>query len=199
MDITNQHINGHAVLMGGAGLQLRFRTRGRFGLEASVDFLHGGYGLGDSSQPVVAQGGADTAGAGTNVTTGPRPYFHAGDVSRDSIPVQLSAMFYIFKNTDDRHFNLYFLGGVGVMDTKMGLTDEWGNGVTQSFTEWEAHLGVGAELRFHWFALQADLRGLAMTRDDSGQPASFYQDVEGAPVLKNSFGVQGNIGAAIWF
>jgi hypothetical protein len=199
MSIVDQQINGHNVFMGGAGLQLRFRTRGHFGIEASVDFLHGSYGAGDSATPVVqANGAADTAG-GSPVGAGARPYFHVGDVTRDSIPVQISALVYIWNNTDARHFNIYLLGGLGVIDTKMGLTDEWGNSVTQEFTEFEAHLGVGAELRFRWFALQADLRGLAITRDDSSAPASFYQGVDGAPVMKNSYGVMGNIGAAIWF
>src|SRR5262249_36049827 len=38
-----------------------------------------------------------------------------GGFERNSFPFALSLMFYIFPNTDARHFNLYGLAGVGVM------------------------------------------------------------------------------------
>ncbi len=184
---VNQQINGQDVLLWGLGGQLRFRTRGRFGLEAAVDILHGHF---DAPQP---QGGP------IQPATNAGPFFHIGPVTRDSYPVSLSALLYIFPNDDARHFNLYFLGGIGVVPTRMGLTDENGNQVTQSFTEYEGHLGVGAELRFRWLAIQADIRGIAMGRDDSGGDAAFYANVDGGPVPKSSVGAQGTLGATLWF
>ena len=38
-----------------------------------------------------------------------------------------------------------------------------------------------------------------MTRDDSDKPGSFYSNVNGAPVQKNSWAAQGNIAATFWF
>jgi Outer membrane protein beta-barrel domain len=179
----DQQINDKDVILGGAGLQLRFRTRGRFGLEGAIDFLHGSF----------------DAPAGAVTTPGTAPMFHVDKVTRDSIPVSLSLMLYVFPNQNDRVFNLYFLGGVGGISTTMGLTDENGAKVKQQFTEWEGHLGLGAELRFNWIALQADVRGLALTRDDGDKPSSYYTGVDGAPVPAQSFGVMGNVGATIWF
>src|SRR5262249_28031626 len=106
---------------------------------------------------------------------------------------------YIFPNTDDRHFNIYFLGGVGVVSTSMTLTDPFNIAVKQDFTEFEAHLGVGTELRFHWFALRADFRGVSLWRSAPHVPAAYYADVEGAPVPKQVYGFHGTLGASIWF
>jgi hypothetical protein len=164
----NQEIGGKALTLAGAGIEMRFRTRGRFGMEASLDVLHGSGTLN-------------------------------GTVERDSYPFQLSALFYIFPNSDDHHFNLYFLGGAGVVSTNMKLNDEHNQQVTQGFTEYEAHLGGGLELRLKWFALRADVRGLALFRNEDDTPASFYANVDGGPVPHRSYGVQGTLGASIWF
>jgi hypothetical protein len=185
----DQQINGKDVVLGGVGAQLRFRSRGRFGLELSLDALHGGF-----DAPTTVAGGSGPGG-----TSPSGPYFHVGPVSRDSYPLSLSALIYIFPNQIERIFNLYFLGGVGVVGTTMSLTDENGNAVKQGFTELEAHLGLGAELRFRWLAIQADVRGLALARDDSHPPASYYAGVDGGPVPKSSSAVQGTLGATLWF
>lgn len=164
----NQQIGDQNVTLKGGGLELRFRGRGHFGLEASLDFLHGDFSLN-------------------------------GPVMRDSIPFQLSALLYFWKNSDANHFNIYLLGGLGVIGTTMTLNDQNNAEVKQTFTEYEAHLGVGAELRFKWFALRADVRGLSLWRDDSQTPASYYTNVDGGPVPAQSYGVQGTVGTAIWF
>jgi hypothetical protein len=164
----NYQIGGAQTMLWGGGIELRFRTRGHFGLETSLDFLHGDFQLN-------------------------------GPIARDSMPFTISAMLYLFNNTDDRHFNLYFLGGGGVVSTTMSLVDEHNAQVKQDFTEWEAHLGVGAELRFRWLALRADVRGLALWRYDGDLPAGFYSGVDGGPVPASSYGIQGTAGAAFWF
>ena len=166
--MLNQTIGGKTTMLGGGGAELRFRTRGRFGIEASLDSLHGDF----------EQGGA---------------------IKRDTMPLQLSLMAYVFPNSDARRFNIYFLGGAGVASTKMLLVDPTGAEVQQEFREWDLHLGAGAELRFKWLALRADVRGLKLWRDDKDNDGRWYGDVDGAPVPKNSTALQGTLGAAIWF
>ena len=164
----NQTIGGKNTTLGGGGIEVRFRSRGRVGLEASLESLHGDF----------EQGGA---------------------IRRDTVPLQLSLLVYIFPNADSRHFNLYFLGGAGVSSTRMQLIDPKGDEVQQDFREWDLHMGVGTELRFKWLALRADVRGLKLWRDDRDNDGRWYGDVDGAPVPQTSVGVQGTVGAAIWF
>ena len=71
--------------------------------------------------------------------------------------------------------------------------------VKQDFTEFEAHLGVGAELRFKWLAIEAEARGVSLWRNDSEQPAAYYTDTNGTPVPQSSQGIQGTLGAMFWF
>jgi hypothetical protein len=164
----NQKIGDKDATIAGGGLELRFRGRGHFGLEASLDFLHGDFTLN-------------------------------GPLARDSLPFALSAMIYLRPNSDANIFNMYLLGGVGIIGTTMTLVDQTNTQVKQDFTEYELHAGVGAELRFHWFALRADVRGLALFRDDSSGAGQFYAGVDGAPVPSQSYAVVGTLGAALWF
>lgn len=163
----NQNVGNDQVTLGGAGFQLRLRSAGRWGFEASQSFLHGSY-------------------------------WH-GDWQRDSFPFSLSLMFYIFPNRDAHHFNLYGLGGVGLVADSVQLRDENRQMVTQDFTELEAHLGVGAELRFKWFAIEADARYLWLWRDNSDTPAAYYGNLPGGPVPKDSQAIQGNLYLSLWF
>ncbi len=198
----DQKINGQNVILGGVGIQMRFRTRGRFAMEASFDILHGSFDSQSYAVPVAASGGGSVGGlggGGGSPATNGGPSFHAGPVTRDSYPLTISALMYIFPNQDRHVFNMYFLGGFGVVPTTMGLTDEFGNSVKQSFGEFEAHLGLGLELRFHWFALQADLRGFSLVRDDTTTAGAYYTGVDGAPVPDHSWGAQGSLGAMFWF
>ena len=163
----NQQVGGNAVTLGGAGFQLRMRSKGRFGFEMAQDFLHASY--------------------------------WNGNFTRDSFPFSVSLMFYIFPNSDARHFNLYGVGGVGIMTDVMGLRDENNNMVSQDFTEYTAHVGAGAELRFRWFGIEADARYIGMWRENGSAPAVFYGNIGGAPVPKSSQGVQGSVYLSLWF
>ena len=163
----NQQVGSENVTLGGAGFQLRLRSAGRFGFEASQSFLHGSY--------------------------------WGGAFQRDSFPFALSLMFYIFKNSDANHFNLYGLGGAGIVADTVQLRDENRQQVSQDFTELEAHLGLGAELRFKWFAIEADARYLWLWRDSGSAPGSYYGNIKGAPVQASSEAVQGNLYLSLWF
>ncbi len=163
----NQQVGSSGVTLGGAGFQLRLRSAGRWGFEASQSFLHGSY--------------------------------WSGAWQRDTFPFQLSLMFYVFPNKDAHHFNIYGLGGIGLVADSVSLNDENRQQVQQDFTEFETHLGVGAELRFKWFAIEADARYLWLWRDNSSTPASYYGNLPGGPVPSSSQGIQGNIYLSLWF
>jgi hypothetical protein len=163
----NQQVGSEQVTLGGAGFQLRLRSAGRWGFEASQSFLHGSY--------------------------------WGGAWQRDAFPFALSLMFYIFPNSDAHHFNLYGLAGVGLVADSVQLYDENRQKVTQDFTEVEVHAGLGAELRFKWFGIEADARYMALWRDSGSAPGSYYGNVKGAPVQSSSEGVQGNLYLSLWF
>ena len=163
----NQQVGNDQVSLGGAGFQLRLRSAGRWGFEASQSFLHGSY--------------------------------WSGAWQRDSFPFSLSLMFYIFPNSDAHHFNLYGLAGVGLVADSVTLNDENRQQVTQDFTEVEVHAGLGAELRFKWFAIEADARYISLWRDNSDTPSSYYGNIKGAPVQSSSYGIQGNLYLSLWF
>ncbi|HXU68056.1 MAG TPA: hypothetical protein VN947_01945 [Polyangia bacterium] len=163
----NQQVGNDQVTLGGAGFQLRLRSAGRWGFEASQSFLHGSY--------------------------------WSGAWQRDSFPFAVSLMFYIFPNRDAHHFNLYALAGVGLVADSVTLNDENHAQVTQDFTEVEVHAGLGAELRFKWFGIEADARYISLWRDDSSSPASYYGDIKGGPVQSSSYGLQGNLYLSLWF
>ncbi len=118
---------------------------------------------------------------------------------RNSYPFQMSLMLYLMPNDDSRHFNLYALAGLGAMFDTISLRDENHNMVSQDFLEWEGHFGLGAELRFKWFAIEADARALGMLRDNSSGAAPLYANVQGAPVAEKSYGFSGNLFISLWF
>jgi hypothetical protein len=122
-----------------------------------------------------------------------------GNWQRDSFPFQLSLMVYLMPNDDNRHFNLYGLAGLGAMFDTIKLRDENRNMVSQDFLEWEGHVGLGAELRFKWFAIEADARAIGMLRDNSSGAAPLYDHVKGAPVSDKSYGFSGNLFLSLWF
>ncbi len=163
----NQQVGSNQVTLGGAGFQLRLRSAGHWGFEASQSFLHGSY--------------------------------WSGAFQRDSFPFALSLMFYIFPNRDAHHFNLYGVAGVGLVADSVTLNDENRQQVTQDFTELEVHAGLGAELRFKWFGIEADARYISLWRDGSDTPSSYYGNIKGAPVQASSYGVQGNLYLSLWF
>ncbi len=163
----NQKVGSNDVILAGAGIQLRFRSRGHFAVEFSQSFLHANY-------------------------------WNGGFV-RNSFPFDVSLMGYVFKNEDRRHFNLYFLGGVGLMPDDVRIRFQPGDYREQDFMEWTLHAGVGAELRFKWFAIEADARGLLLVLDRTGTPASYYDGVSGGLVPSSGWAWQANVHLSLWF
>lgn len=163
----NQRIGNEDLVLGGAGLQFRIRSKGRFGLELKQDFLRG--------------------------------QAWDGEFVRTSFPFSVAFMFYIFPNQDTRHFNLYGLAGFGVMWDNISLYNQNRNRVTQDFLEFTLQAGLGAELRFKWFAIAADFRALGLFLAKDARPASYYEGVSGGPVPDKSVGMQGNLYVNFWF
>src|SRR5262249_20391718 len=129
----NQTVGTHDVVMGGAGIQMRVRSKGRFGLELKQSFLHTEY--------------------------------WNGNFQRTSYPFTFSLMCYLMPNQDKRHFNMYGLAGFGAMLDTIRVRDENNNLASQDFLEWMGHVGLGFELRFKWFAIEADARLVGLLRD----------------------------------
>jgi hypothetical protein len=125
--------------------------------------------------------------------------YWSGGFERNSYPFALSLMVYIFPNTDARHFNLYGLAGLGVMPDTVRVRFSPGQFRSQDFLEWEAHLGLGAELRFRWFAIEAEVRGIGLLRDGSDRPATYYDGIQNGPIPEKSLGLQGNLYVSLWF
>jgi hypothetical protein len=160
-------VGRESMTLGGAGIQLRIRSKGRFGLEMAQSFLYG---------------------EALN-----------GLIKRSTYPFTFSLMVYLFPNQDTRHFNLYGLAGIGAQLNEVRLHDEFGTEQTQDFLEWEGHVGLGAELRWKWFAIAADVRALGLLRDDSSTPAAYYGNVQNAPVSDKGWGMSGNVHINLWF
>jgi hypothetical protein len=163
----NQKVGNNNVVLGGAGFQLRLRSKGRFGVEFSQSFLGASY--------------------------------WNGGFTRYSYPFDMSLMFYIFKNEDTRHFNIYGLAGVGVMPDDVTIRFAPGDNREQSFLEWTAHAGIGAELRFKWFAIEADGRILGTVLDRTTTPGAYYNHVSGGPVPNSGWAWQANVHLSLWF
>lgn len=203
---VRQQINGRNVSLKGWGAVLRLRGRGHIAFEASLDFLNGNFPA--SGQAAGGGGGATPPPGGVNPdgsTTdrpGPSqdgPSFHIGDVGRQSRVISASLVAYLLRNTRSRIFNLYFLAGGGYISSTLGLTNQYGRRVRQNFGEYEGHVGVGAELKFRWFAIDANVRAIGMLRNNRSAPAAYYANVDGAPINPRSFGYQGTISALLWF
>jgi hypothetical protein len=202
---VRQQINGRNVALKGWGAVLRLRGRNHLAFELSLDFLGGNFPAG--AQPVANGGGGTAAGpANPDGTTTGRPgpsqdgpYFHVGDVGRQSRVISASLMAYLLRNTRSRIFNLYFLAGGGYISSTLALDNQYGRRVRQNFGEYEGHVGVGMELKFRWFAIDANVRAIGMLRNNRGAPASYYAGVDGAPVNPRSFGYQGTISGLLWF
>jgi len=177
----NQVAGNERVVLGGAGFQLRLRSKGRFGFEAAQSFLHGS--------------------------------FLDGALVRDSFPFTTSLMFYIFKNEDTRHFNIYGLAGIGIQPSQVQVRFAQAQfvpvgrgGVTrgedireQDFMEFEGHIAIGAELRFKWFAIDGEVRGVGLVRDNTDAPATFYDGVSGEAIPPTSLAIQGRLNLSVWF
>lgn len=124
-----------------------------------------------------------------------------GGFVRSSFPFTASFMFYLFPNQDSRHFNIYALAGVGAgMDFITLRNGPYGYPADQVFWSWIAQAGVGAELRFRWFAIEADVRAAGLFRDKNFGDGQYYTGVtSSAPVAARTLAVSGNVYLGFWF
>lgn len=122
-----------------------------------------------------------------------------GAFVRTSYPFTFAPMLYIFKNRPENHFNIYGVAGFGLMADDVRLYEGSTQERRQQFWEVLGHLGGGAELRFRYLALYADMRMMGMLLDDSSHDGQFYQGIEGGPIPASSLGYKANVGALLWF
>jgi hypothetical protein len=168
--MANQPLAGWGTLYGG-GLNLTFRSRGRFGFEISQDFLRGSMRHGDS---------------GLSLT-------------RQSFPFEFALRGYILPNSDRYHFNMYYGGGLGVMASRVDVPFAQGDTRTQNFLEWMIHGDLGAELRFKWIAFGLEGRITGLVRDKSYGDAGYYRGIQNAPVPASTWGAEGRAYLNFWF
>ena len=71
--------------------------------------------------------------------------------------------------------------------------------MTQDFTEFELHVGVGAELRFKWFAIEADARVVGLWRDNSDTPASYYGNRRAPRSRRRATACRATCTVSLWF
>jgi hypothetical protein len=122
-----------------------------------------------------------------------------GAFVRTSYPFSFAPMLYLFKNRPENHFNIYGVAGFGLMADDVKLYEGSSQERRQQFWEVLGHLGGGAELRFRYLALFADMRLIGMLLDDSSHDGQFYQGIEGGPIPASSLGYKANVGAMLWF
>jgi hypothetical protein len=123
--------------------------------------------------------------------------FLEGSVSRVSVPFQASALLYLIPRG---MLNLYLLGGFQAVFSH--VTWDLPNLQTdQSFTQFGAHGGVGAELRLgRRISLTADLRFFGLVRNEEGDDGQYYAGIEeGAVVPAKTSGAQLNLGVSFHF
>jgi opacity protein-like surface antigen len=100
-------------------------------------------------------------------------------------------------------FDLYLIGGLGGVVTDVRISNPPGHPDLavgrQTFGEFQAHLGAGAELRLgRAFGITADLRyvGRVLTSSDDGK---YYKNVDDGPVPSTSQGFLFTLGGMVHF
>ncbi len=116
--------------MGGAGMHIRWRFSRRLGMEAAWDILASDELAGDAP----------------------------GDVTRITVPVNLSGMLYLFPES---RFQMYFLGGGGLAASSVRYE---ALGESASWAVPELHVGAGAQYRWNGVRLDFSARGMFMSR-----------------------------------
>jgi len=118
---------------------------------------------------------------------------------RNSYPWTAGVMIYVFRNRPDNHFNLYGVGGLGLMADDITLYRGTQEERRQQFLEVMGHLGAGAELRFHRLAFSADIRAIGLALDTASSAGTYYQDVTSGPVPQSGIGYKANVAAMLAF
>ncbi len=170
LGMAHQPLAGWGTLWGG-GIQIQFRSRGRFGFEMSQDFLKGDLKA---------------------VTDGP-------SITRKSYPFEFTFKGYILPNSDKHHFNMYFGGGLGAMASNLSYNNINIDGGSQNFLEWMIHADAGAELRFKWFALGLDGRVHGIVRDRNFGDGAYYGNISDGVVPASTWGLEGRGYMNFWF
>jgi hypothetical protein len=119
---------------------------------------------------------------------------------RTSTPATLSLMCHL---TPRGAFDLHLIGGIGYVASDVRIDNPPGHPDLavgkQSFGEFQAHLGVGAELRLgRMLGITADVRYIGRTLLDS-QDGKYYKGVSDGPIPSSSQGYAVSFGALLHF
>jgi hypothetical protein len=110
----------------------------------------------------------------------------------------------LFHLTPRGVFDLYLLGGIGAVLSSVEIDNPPGHPELdtgrQSFGEFQAHIGFGAELRLgRSFGIVSDFRYIGRVLDTTSQDGRWYKDVDDGPVPRTSQGFQYTLGVALHF
>ncbi|HEY3357526.1 MAG TPA: outer membrane beta-barrel protein [Polyangia bacterium] len=126
--------------------------------------------------------------------------FANGRFTRSSVPMTVSLMCHL---TPRGPFDLYAIGGIGYVTSDVRVENPPGHPDLavgkQSFGEFQAHIGMGAELRLgRAFGLTADLRYVGRVLTDS-QDGQYYKNIDNGVVPSTSQGFLFTMGGLVHF
>jgi hypothetical protein len=107
-----------------------------------------------------------------------------GAYVRRSTPATLGVHFHL---TPRSRWNWYLAAGLGVTGDEVTRTGRDGQEIREQFVEHHLHLGGGLERRFGRWGIGAELRGVALSRDDDERDGAKYVEVDG-PIPRESTG-----------
>jgi len=127
--------------------------------------------------------------------------FGDGRFKRSSFIPTASVLFHMIPHGP---FDLFLIGGIGGVASTVRIEDPPGHPELslgrQSFGEFQAHLGVGAELRLgHVVGIVSDLRYVARVLDTSSDDGRWYRGIEDGPIPSSSHGAQFTLGVMLHF
>ena len=125
--------------------------------------------------------------------------FANGRFQRSSMPLTVSLLWHLLPRGS---FDLYAFGGIGWVFSDVRVENPPGQPNLavgrQSFGEFQAHLGIGAELRLgRSFGIVSDLRYLGRVLDDTAQDGKWYKGVSDGVIPSTSQGAQFTLGV-LW-
>jgi hypothetical protein len=127
--------------------------------------------------------------------------FGEGRFQRSSTPLAISLLCHL---TPRGIFDLHLVGGLGWVFSEVRIENPPGrpdlDEVRQSFGEFQAHFGLGGELRIgRHFGIVSDLRYVGRVLNTDNKDGRWYKDVSDGVIPSSSNGVQFTLGVLAHF